>query len=85
VRGDWKRVSLRIPLPKEPDTVGVSCCFTGKPGARLWLDDATALRVRVATGSAPDLLAREFPRTLLANPGRRRASDSAPGRGRWVR
>lgn len=64
--GAWSRASLRVPLAADAATVGVRCCFSGPAGARLWLDDASPLRAEVEETPSAGILAREFPRTLLA-------------------
>ncbi len=62
---EWMRAELRVPVAADATEIGIRCCPSGPAGVRLWLDDASPLRVEVSGASSADILAREFPRSLL--------------------
>ncbi len=68
VGSSWAGANLTIALPKDVSLLMVACVLVAPPGARLWLDDASPLQTTVTRPTVPDLLAREFGRTLLAPP-----------------
>ena len=66
--GEWVRA--RVPLPlSETREIEIALSFRAEPGAVLWLDNGTRLRFEYMTVPrewSKLVLAREFPRSLLA-------------------